>query len=190
MGKFKAEETEKEAIRMVAAMMAASARTAPKTRGVDNLKTMVLDGDDVKALADAMEDRSKEQPPHLAPLFVRDASNVRNSSAVLLIGVTGEPKKPEIPLDCGSCGYQACQKLINVGRRPGKDFNGPICIFEAIDLGIALGSAVKLASELNIDNRMMYTMGATAQKLGYLNADIVIGIPLSATGKSIYFDRK
>ncbi len=190
MGKFKAEETEREAIRMVAAMMAASVRTAPKTRGVDSLKTLVLDGEDIKALADAMEAKSREEPAHLAPVFARDAGNVRNSNAVLLIGVTGEPKKPEIPLDCGSCGYQTCERLIKAGRRPGKDFNGPICIFQAIDLGIALGSAVKMASEFNIDNRMMYTMGATAQKLGLMNADIVIGIPLSVTGKSIYFDRK
>jgi uncharacterized ferredoxin-like protein len=174
---------------MVATMMAASARTAPKTRGVDNLKTLVIDGSDVKILADAMEARAKEKPSHLTPIFIRDAGNVRESNVVLLIGVTGEPKKPDQPLDCGSCGYGSCQKLIRVGRKQGKDFNGPICIFEAIDLGIALGSAVKLASELNIDNRMMYTIGATAQKLGLLNADIVIGVPLSATGKSIYFDR-
>ncbi|MFC1957077.1 DUF2148 domain-containing protein, partial [Chloroflexota bacterium] len=57
-------------------------------------------------------------------------------------------------------------------------------------LGIALGSAVKLASELNVDNRMMYTIGATAKKLGLLDSDIIIGIPLSATGKSVYFDRR
>ena len=190
MGEFKAKETEKEAIRMVAAMMAASARTAPKTRGVDNLKTLVIDGSDVKMLADAMEARAKEEPSHLTPIFIRDAGNVRDSNAVLLIGVTGEPKKPDQPLDCGSCGYESCQKLIRVGRHPGKDFNGPICIFAAIDLGIALGSAIKLASELNIDNRMMYTIGAAAQKLGLLDADIIIGVPLSATGKSIYFDRR
>ena len=190
MGKFKAEETEKEAIRMVAGMMAASARTAPKTRGVDNLTTLVIDGSDVEILADAMEARVREQPSHLSSFFVRDAGNVRDSSAVLLIGVTGEPKKPDQPLDCGSCGYDSCQSLIRVGQHPGKDFNGPICIFEAIDLGIALGSAVKLASEFNIDNRIMYTIGAAAKKLGLLDADIIIGVPLSATGKSIYFDRR
>lgn len=72
----------------------------------------------------------------------------------------------------------------------GKDFSGPICIFQAIDLGIALGSAVKLAGNLNIDNRMMYTIGAAAKKLRLLDADTVIGIPLSVRGKNIYFDRQ
>jgi len=185
MGKLKAEETEKEAIRMVAAMMAASARTAPKGKGLDKVKTLVIDGRDVNVLADAMEARATEQPSNLAPLFVRDAGNVRRSTAIFLIGVTSEVEN----LNCGSCGYESCQELIGVGRHNGKDFTGPTCIFQAIALGIALGSATKLASDLNIDNRIMYTVGATAMKLGLLDADIIMGIPLSSTGKNIYFDR-
>lgn len=70
-----------------------------------------------------------------------------------------------------------------------KDFDGPNCMLQIMDLGIALGSAVKLASELNIDNRIMYTIGAAAKKIGLLDSDVIIGIPLSATGKSPYFDR-
>ena len=46
------------------------------------------------------------------------------------------------------------------------------------------------ASEFNIDNRLMYTIGAGAKVLGLLDADVVIGIPFFASGKSIYFDRK
>jgi len=59
-----------------------------------------------------------------------------------------------------------------------------------LDLGIAVGSAVKVASDLNVDNRVMFTVGVAARALGYMRADVVIGIPLSATGKNIYFDRK
>jgi uncharacterized ferredoxin-like protein len=37
----------------------------------------------------------------------------------------------------------------------------------------------------------MYRIGTAAKRLGYLgDADIVMGIPLSATGKSVYFDRR
>jgi uncharacterized ferredoxin-like protein len=42
---------------------------------------------------------------------------------------------------------------------------------------------------LNIDNRIMYTIGAAARKLKLLDADVVLGFPLSVTGKSPYFDR-
>ena len=190
MGQFKSTEVEREAMRMAAFMMASSARTAPKARGLEAVKTMVIDGDDIELLAGAMEAKAKEQLPHLAPAFIRDASNIRKSGCVLLLGVTGKPKKIEQPLDCGACGYETCKQLLSVGNRPGRDFYGPNCIIQALDLGIALGSAVKLASELNVDNRIMWTAGAAARKLGLLDTNIVIAIPLSATGKSIYFDRK
>ena len=95
----------------------------------------------------------------------------------------------EIPLNCGACGYKNCKDLLASGKREGEDFTGPVCVFQAIDLGIALGSAVKLAGELSIDNRIMYTIGAAARKMNLLNSDVIIGIPLSVTGKNPYFDR-
>ena len=77
----------------------------------------------------------------------------------------------------------------------GVNFGSPIeewINFKAklIDLGIALGSAVKVASELNVDNRIMYSIGRAAMKMGLLKADEIQGIPLSVKGKNIFFDRK
>jgi len=182
------EKIEKDAVEMAASMMAASARTAPKARGVDSIKTLVLTGEHLEELASAMEKKVKEKSPELA-FFKRDADNVRASAAILLIGVTGNPKKPELPLNCGACGYGTCKDLMAASKKQGQDFTGPGCVFQAIDLGIALGAAVKLAGELNIDNRIMYSIGAAAKKLGLLDSDVIMGIPLSATGKNPYFDR-
>jgi uncharacterized ferredoxin-like protein len=42
---------------------------------------------------------------------------------------------------------------------------------------------------MNVDNRIMYRAGAVARAHKLIEADFVMGIPLSATGKSIYFDR-
>lgn len=58
-----------------------------------------------------------------------------------------------------------------------------------MDLGIAMGSAVKTASILNVDNRIMYRIGVAAKRLNLIDGEIVVGIPISASGKSIYFDR-
>ncbi|MEA3253338.1 MAG: DUF2148 domain-containing protein [Chloroflexota bacterium] len=189
MARMKSEKLEKEAVKSVAAMMAASARTAPKARGMDAIETLVIDGEDLETLALAMEEKAKEQPAFLAPAFNRDARNVRGSLAVLLVGVTGGPKKPEQGFDCGACGYKSCQQLLKARTLEGKDFSGPVCVFQAIDLGIALGAAAKLAGDLNVDNRMMYTVGTAARKLKLLSSDVIIGIPLSVSGKSPYFDR-
>lgn len=179
-------EAEREAILEVARLMAVSARTAPKGRGLDSIKTLILHGDDeLERLAKAMEERHKDNPDRLW-FFKRNAEDVRNSTAVLLIGVTGEPKRIEQPLNCGACGHN-CQAILKAKKIDTGDARGPMCLFQGIDLGIALGSAVKAASDFGIDNRIMYSIGATARKLKLIDADFVMGIPLSATGKNIYF---
>jgi uncharacterized ferredoxin-like protein len=59
------------------------------------------------------------------------------------------------------------------------------------DLGIAVGSAVSVAADHRIDNRVMFSVGRAALKLGLLPDDVVncYGIPLSISSKSIFFDR-
>ena len=59
------------------------------------------------------------------------------------------------------------------------------------DIGIAVGSAVKTAQIHNVDNRIMYSAGSTAISLGLLGKDCTaaFAIPLSASGKNIFFDR-
>ena len=68
---------------------------------------------------------------------------------------------------------------------------GTNCVFNVTDLGIAVGSAVSIAADNRIDNRVMYSAGKGALKAGMLPPDVRIayGIPLSISSKSIYFDR-
>jgi uncharacterized ferredoxin-like protein len=43
---------------------------------------------------------------------------------------------------------------------------------------------------LNIDNRVMYRVGTAVSKLNLMpEATVIMGIPVSAKGKNIYFDR-
>jgi uncharacterized ferredoxin-like protein len=177
-------EQERQGILQVAAMMAVSARTAPKIGGVDDIFTVVVYGDEKDAIAAEMEKMAEERKTQG---FKRDAGNVRNSEAVVLIGIRGTKK---MGVNCGACGYTTCHDFEQAGTKPGNDFAGPTCIFKAIDLGIALGSAAKSASLFNVDNRIMYRVGTAARRLGHLpEASNMMGIPLSARGKSPYFDR-
>jgi uncharacterized ferredoxin-like protein len=43
---------------------------------------------------------------------------------------------------------------------------------------------------LNVDNRVQQRVGGAARELGYIKAEVVMGIPVSISGKNIYFDRK
>jgi uncharacterized ferredoxin-like protein len=173
----------KQSIINIAGMMEVSARTAPKSRGEDFVKIMTILGDDIERLADAMLkygiEREKKD-------FDRDSKNVRECHAVVLLGLKDSTP---LKLNCGACGYPDC-KSFKAAEIIDGDFKGPICSYRLIDLGIALGSAAKTAQIHNADNRIMYRAGVVARSMGLVDWDYVLAIPLSATGKNLFFDRK
>jgi uncharacterized ferredoxin-like protein len=182
---IKSNDVEKEAILQAARLMLLAARTAPKTGGIDDVFTSIVHGKEKDAIADKMDEIAQERE---IERFRRDAGNVKDSDAVVLIGVKGSKNAG---MDCGACGYKDCKEFEKAKKKRGEDFLGPTCVFKALDLGIALGSAAKTAGLLNVDNRIMYRIGAAASKLIMLpQASVIMGIPLSARGKNIYFDRK
>lgn len=161
------EELVKSGVLRVAELMAVAAKTAPKARGRDNIKVAVItDKEELERLAAKME----ELAPTRGSFFARDAGNVRVSDAVVLIGAD--------VIDLG---------LPTPPNEGGVDLNTYMAL---VNLGIALGSAVKVASLLNVDNRIMYSIGVAAKELGLMDAEYVLGVPLSAKAKSPYFDRK
>jgi uncharacterized ferredoxin-like protein len=171
-----------DAVAAICRLMAAAAVTAPKTKGEDFVEVLVVSGESLQALGRAMiaygEKSGKKN-------FDRDGNNVLKSEAVVLIGL----KAPNTAgLDCGACGFELCDELIGAPRTRG-EFVGPICAYRMLDMGIALGSAVKTAGLLNADNRIMYRIGVAARQMGLVDWEFVMGIPLSISGKSIYFDR-
>lgn len=162
--------------------MVLSARTAPKAVGQDFIDARLLSDSERVALGNDMVAVGRERG---IPGFERDGQNVLDSDAVVIIGLM--PHKGA-GLNCGACGFAGCKEF-NESSFAG-DFKGPNCFLRALDLGIALGSAAKTASEHNVDNRVMYRIGVSALRLGLSQANAVHGIPLSATGKSIFFDRQ
>ncbi|MCM8761306.1 MAG: DUF2148 domain-containing protein [Candidatus Omnitrophica bacterium] len=171
------DQLEKDAALNIAALMAAAARTAPKTRGIDNIQVISIDDEITRAkIISKMRDIAKAEN---RSSFERDAQSIAASPVIIAIGVKANPAG----LNCGFCGYAACAEL---GKTNG------ICSFNSIDLGIAAASAVMIASSFHIDNRLMYSIGRACLDLGLLGADVqqALGIPLSVTGKNPFFDRK
>ncbi|MDH5448879.1 MAG: DUF2148 domain-containing protein [Candidatus Bathyarchaeota archaeon] len=178
------EKGEKDGLLETAKLMLVSARTAPKSGGIDDIVTAIVYGKDKDEIAAEMDKMAEERN---SKGFKRDSKNLRDSEVVLLIGVKGPIS---FGINCGACGYATCEAFEKAGKKQGQDFVGPTCIFKALDMGIALGSAAKIASLLNVDNRIMYRIGTAAKRLKLLpEAHIIMGIPLSATGKNIYYDR-
>jgi uncharacterized ferredoxin-like protein len=85
---------------------------------------------------------------------------------------------------CGMCGFKNCAEKEKYPDTP--------CAFNTGDLGIAIGSAAAVAMDHRVDNRIMYTVGQAAIRMGLLGKDVkvVYAIPLSVSSKNPFFDRK
>ncbi|MBI4335687.1 MAG: ferredoxin [Candidatus Omnitrophica bacterium] len=172
----KSNEAEMQALEQVANLMCAAARTAPKTRGIDNIQVLIATDNDIKKLIPKMIEIAARENRKSCD---RDAHNIENARACVIIGAKANPAG----LNCGFCGFKTCEELKKAGA---------ICAYNSMDLGIAVSSAVSIAAQFHIDNRIMYSIGLASLELGLFEKDIkqVVGIPLSATGKNIFFDRK
>ena len=81
---------------------------------------------------------------------------------------------------CGYCGFGNCGNCKNAGGN---------YAFAYIDLGIAVSSAVMSAAVDTVDNRIMFSVGKAAAEMWYAENVLWLGIPISISGKSIFFDR-
>ena len=176
--RYDSDEMERQAILATAARMCAAERTAPKAKGADNIRTMVLTGEEKAALAGKMREIADTGNPAVQ-FFYRDADNVDKAQAIVLIGA--KPARAGLKV-CGFCGFDSCASAQQAGAR---------CAFNMIDLGIAIGSAVSVAADCRVDSRVLYSAGKAAQLMQYEDFDVIWqGIPIAAYGKSPFFDRK
>jgi uncharacterized ferredoxin-like protein len=167
-----------ETLKDIAKEMVVAARTAPKGCGISTFVFALAEKNDIKKLSKQMK---KIGIAYEAPAFVRDAENILSAPVIVLLGTAIKAlglKK------CGMCGFKNCAEKEQHKKVP--------CVFNTGDLGIALGSAVSVAADHRVDCRVMYTVGQAAVELGLLGKDIkiVYAIPLSATSKNPFFDRK
>lgn len=172
------QQAEMDTVIATAKAMCAAARTAPKAKGMDFVRTAILTGSDKDALADKM-DRLADQLG--MGFFHSDAGNVRNSMAIVVIGQENAVRG--LNEGCRFCGFENCKACMEAGGS---------CAYTGVDLGIAVGSAVSIAAENRVDNRIMFSAGRAAMELNILGEEVTqaFGIPLNASGKSPYFDRK
>ncbi|MDR1483178.1 MAG: DUF2148 domain-containing protein [Synergistaceae bacterium] len=156
----------------------AALRTAPKACAIDHLETAILTGDDKERLTAEMRHIGRGLGEE-GNVFIRDAGNVDASGAVVIAGAKYETRG--LGKKCSLCGFDGCGACSEAGA---------VCVFTPLDLGIALGSAVAMVADNRVDNRIMFTIGKAAASLGLLGEHkLIMGIPLSVSGKSPFFDR-
>lgn len=162
----------------VAQQMMIAARTAPKGRGRDTLEMLIADKEDIVALSKQLHKMGNETN---TSFYHRDGDNILSAEAILLIGTRIETLGlNEI---CQLCGFENCSEKEKHPNTP--------CVFNTGDLNLAIGSAVSLAADMRVDNRIMFSVGKAAQALNLFNENvkIVYGIPISVSSKNPFFDR-
>ncbi len=169
-------EVVKDRLMATAKRMAVAARTAPKCMGVDNIFISILEEDEITAVAEHMQKMHREKM--VPDYYIRDAENIMAVQIMLLIGTdyvaTGAPS-------CGACGFRDC----------GHKEKAVPCAFNTADMGLAVGSAVSIAADDRIDNRIMFSVGQAVIDLKLIDKDLkfIYGIPLSISSKNPFFDR-
>ena len=167
-------ESRHEQVLNVARQMMTAARTAPKGKGVDIIEVALVTDEDIKKLAEQLISLSEEKG---MKFFLRDADNILSAECVLLIGT----RELAQGLNCGHCGFPTCAERSA----------GVPCAINSVDVGIAIGSACATAADHRVDTRVMFSAGLAAQRLDILKGcKQVFAIPVSASSKNPFFDRK
>lgn len=163
-----------EHVLSVARQMMTAARAAPKGKGIDAIEVVMATDEDLQKLSAEMRRISEETG---MKFFLRDADNILQAECVVIIGTREKPQG----LNCGHCGYATC------AARP----KGIPCALNTIDVGIAIGSACATAADMRVDTRVMFSAGLAVQRLQWLpECRSVLAIPVSASSKNPFFDRK
>lgn len=154
--------------------MMTAARTAPKGKGIDIIEVAMVTDEDIKRLSEELVIMSGETG---LKFFLRDADNILQAEAIMIAGTRQQVQG----LNCAHCGFPTCVE------KP----EAVPCAINSVDLGIAVGSACATASDLRLDTGVMFSAGMAAQRLGMLgDCKCVMAIPVSASSKNPFFDRK
>ncbi len=153
-----------------------TALTAPKAGGKDDvLISCIKDKEQINSILKQMVEISEHSG---FSFYKRDSITCENIDTIILVCA----KNFYHNYNCGYCGYNTCEQCKK---------SSAYCALTITDCGIALGSLVKLASILGIDNRIMLSIGKAAIELGIVkDVFTAFGVPLYIGSKSIFFDRK
>lgn len=92
-------EVRQEAVLEAARQIMMAARTAPKGKGVDVIEVMTITGEEIALLAEEMRRVHEENG---FKFFLRDADNIMQAEAVVLIGTREHCQG----LNCLRCGFK------------------------------------------------------------------------------------
>jgi uncharacterized ferredoxin-like protein len=185
------DEKRQEAVRLAGKLLLASAVTAPRVGGIDEISVQYIeDRDTIEEMAIVIDKMASENTAW--EFFRSDAVQVKDSDVVL---VMADRRSGHDPMDsnCNLCGYSLCDLWRDVPKledKPGVAFRGPFCLLRSMNIAYALGGAVTLARQLGIDHTIKMSVGAAAVRMGLTpyKSDLALGFMASVTEKNPFKD--
>jgi uncharacterized ferredoxin-like protein len=161
---------------------------APQTTVRSEKKAMVVHGQEVKPILEFVEKLEEKLGTEAVknaflPLYVdyqcmKVAADNGFPPVIILLGA--DLAKADLGWNCGSCGFPTCGEFTKYKKKHGgmgRHSAGPSCSWKTLDYGISCDYACAAAWELNVDNRILGSLGFICSALGYLD-DVSITLAL------------
>ncbi len=190
-----------EGLLSAAQLCAMAALKAPQITGTTEIKVEILTGEDLDPLIEVLGILGEDNTVCFGDNKTLQACKDKGTlPVVMLMGGTGLGNSG-LDWDCGACGFATCKEhdaYVEKEREKSPDFTrpsafgtpGPVCVWKAIDTGMAMDWACAAAARNNVENRAMASVGVISQALGYLaNCEIAIGLCLGPCEPEVYYNR-
>lgn len=185
------EEDRKDAVKLAARLLLASATTSPRVGGVGECTTHILDDEcDIEDLCQVIEELAGENKAW--EFFKKDAAVLRDADVVMVVTSLRSLTDPA-DINCNMCGKLTCEYLKEEEKlpsEPGVAFTGPLCAFRANNIAYAIDGIVTMARNLGIDYGVYWSAGLAAMRMGILPraTGFALAVGLSVTEKSPFRD--
>ena len=185
------EEDRKEAARIAARLLLASATTSPRVGGVGECTVQILDDEcHIEDLCQAIEEMAGENEKW--DFFKRDAMMLRDADAVLVVTSIRCLTDPA-DINCNMCGKLTCEyqrQVPKLTREAGIAYTGPLCLFRANNISYAIETIMSTARNMGIDYGVFWSAGAAAMRIKLVpkNTGFCLAVGISITEKSPFRD--
>ena len=185
------EDDRRQAAKIAARLLLASATTSPRVGGVGECTIHILDDEcDVEDLCQAVEKMSGEDEQW--GFFKRDAMMLRDADAVLIVTSIRCLTDPA-DINCNLCGHLTCeyQRLApKLAPEAGIAYTGPLCLFRANNISYAIETIISTSRNMGIDYGIFWSAGAAAMRMKIVprNTGFCLAVGISITEKSPFRD--
>jgi uncharacterized ferredoxin-like protein len=185
------EDDRRQAAKMAARLLLASATTSPRVGGVGECTIHILDDEcDIEDLCQATEQMSGEDEQW--GFFKRDAMMLRDADAVLIVTSIRCLTDPA-DINCNLCGKLTCEyqrQTPKLAPAPGLAYTGPLCLFRANNISYAIETIISTAKNMGVDHGIFWSAGAAAMRMKIVprNTGFCLAVGISITEKSPFRD--